>query len=290
MCFYVGLESGRQVEILSMFSIAVDPRLVSMLRIYEYVLSFWVWECSTCRVSMNVFFYFCIESGQHVEILPMFSIALDSRVVNMLKCELIRSFIFWIWEWSTCWDSIYVLLYLGSESGQHVEILHTVSIALDSSMVDMLSLQWIRFVILDLRLVNMLGFNGHVLLFLTRLVNMLRLYPCFLLPWIRGYSTCWDANEYVFYVGFENGRRAEVLLICYSIWDSIVVNMLRYTLVFYRIGFESGQGVAILMKTFNHLAFKHGQHVEIYPCFLSHWIRVWSMCCDSNENVQSSCI
>ena len=88
MFFCLGLESGQHVEILPMFSIALDSRVVNMLRFYEYL--FFVsgfasgqhFEIQVSNMSLCIGF----ESGQQFEILPMCSIALDSRVVNMLKC------------------------------------------------------------------------------------------------------------------------------------------------------------------------------------------------------------
>ena len=85
MIFYVGFESGQLVEISPMCIVALQSWVVNMLAFYEYVLSFWIREWSTCWVSINMFFFVGLESGQHVDILPMFSIALDSRVVNMLR-------------------------------------------------------------------------------------------------------------------------------------------------------------------------------------------------------------
>ena len=40
-CLYSGLESGQHVDILPMFSIALDPRVVNMFRVVEYVLLYW---------------------------------------------------------------------------------------------------------------------------------------------------------------------------------------------------------------------------------------------------------
>ena len=72
----------------------------------------------------------------------MFVYFQDSRVVNMVK-------------FYPC-----LLFCIGLESGQHVEIL-------------------IRSIILDSRVVNMLRFNGYVLLFrILRMVNMFKFYPC----------------------------------------------------------------------------------------------------------------
>ena len=86
MFLYPGFESGQHVEILPMFSIALDSRVVNMLRLYKYVLFFLV-----------------------------------SRVVNMLKFNE-DVLLFWIGAWSTCRDSTRVFYCLGFESGQHVEI------------------------------------------------------------------------------------------------------------------------------------------------------------------------
>ena len=102
MFFHVWLGSGQRVETLPMFSIALDSRVVNMLRFYEYVLLFVIREWSACWYSITMFFHLGLESGQRVETLPMFPIALDSRVVNMLRIyEYVLSS--WIWEWSTCW-------------------------------------------------------------------------------------------------------------------------------------------------------------------------------------------
>ena len=65
--------------------IVLDSSVVNILRFYEYVQSFWIQEWSTCWDSINLFLYFGLDSGQHFEILPMFPIALDSRLVNMLR-------------------------------------------------------------------------------------------------------------------------------------------------------------------------------------------------------------
>ena len=69
MFFYLGLESGQHVEILPMFSIALDSRVVNMLRFYEYVF----------------FFISGFASGQHFEIQVICHSGLDSRVVNRLS-------------------------------------------------------------------------------------------------------------------------------------------------------------------------------------------------------------
>ena len=83
MFFYVRLESGQHVEIVPMFSIALDSRVVNMLGIYRYVPLFWTREWSTCWDSIDTFRYVGLESGQHVEIVFM-----------CLPC--------WIRELSTC--------------------------------------------------------------------------------------------------------------------------------------------------------------------------------------------
>ena len=55
-----------------------------------------------------------LESDQHVEILPMYSIELDSRVVNMLRSH--------EYIYSLGLDSGVHVEDIGFESGQHVEI------------------------------------------------------------------------------------------------------------------------------------------------------------------------
>ena len=65
MLFYLGLESGQHVEIIPMFSVALDSRVVNMMRLYGKPL------------------YLGFESGQQVELQLMCSCILDSRVVNM---------------------------------------------------------------------------------------------------------------------------------------------------------------------------------------------------------------
>ena len=67
-----------------MSSIALVARVVNMLRFSECII-LWFFEWSTCLDSINLFLYVGFESGQHVEIPPMFSIALDPRVVNRLR-------------------------------------------------------------------------------------------------------------------------------------------------------------------------------------------------------------
>ena len=100
----VGVESGPHVDIQPMYSIALVLRVAIMLRFYEYVLLSWTWEWSASWDSTNMFFYLELESCQHVEILPMFSFALDSRLVDMLRFY-DYSILFWIREWPTWWDS-----------------------------------------------------------------------------------------------------------------------------------------------------------------------------------------
>ena len=60
-------------------------------------------EWSTCWDGINMFFYVGLESGQHVDTIPMFSYILDSSVVNILRFM----------------NPFY---YFGFDSGQHVEI------------------------------------------------------------------------------------------------------------------------------------------------------------------------
>ena len=187
--FYLWLESGQHVDLLLICSFMLDSRVVNMLKFYECVLLFGTWEWSTCCDSVNVFFYVGLESGQHVDVLPRCSIALASRVVNMLRFyEYVPSFglesgqhgdiqmffvysrvvnmlrfypcfllpwirelstcwypneyvqFLWFREWWTCWDSPNLSYDFGRESGQHAEILPLFSIALDSSVVNMLRL------------------------------------------------------------------------------------------------------------------------------------------------------
>ena len=85
MFFLFGYESGQHAEILPMFSIALDSRVVNMLIFYEYVF----------------FFISGFASGQHFEIQVICHSGLDSRVVNKLRlyqCVLLH----WVREWSTC--------------------------------------------------------------------------------------------------------------------------------------------------------------------------------------------
>ena len=84
--YYSGFVSGQHVEIRPAFSVALVSSVVGMSRDYEYVLLLWLREWSTCCDSMNVLFYFGLESGQRVEIIPMLFVALASRVVNMSRC------------------------------------------------------------------------------------------------------------------------------------------------------------------------------------------------------------
>ena len=84
-------------------------------------------------------FLFGLERGQHVEILHMCSIALKSRVVNMLRFyEYVL--LFWIRESSTCWHVINMFFYVGLESGQDVGRIPMFSFVVDSSVVNMLRL------------------------------------------------------------------------------------------------------------------------------------------------------
>ena len=120
--FYgLGFESGQHAEMLCILSILLGLRVVSMLifkwyarfmfdvivvnimNVYPclllpciracptcwdsngYLLLFWIREWSTYWACIIVFFYVGLERGQHVEILPMCSSALDLRVVNMLR-------------------------------------------------------------------------------------------------------------------------------------------------------------------------------------------------------------
>ena len=82
-----------------------------------------------------VFLYVELESGQHVDTLPMFSIALDPRVVNMWDWNEYVVF-FGIREWSTC--SINLIDHFGLENGHRCEIRPMCSIALDLSVASML--------------------------------------------------------------------------------------------------------------------------------------------------------
>ena len=95
VCCCRGLESGLHVEIL-------------MNTLY----CFFCLECGQHNeIQLNCSFYFGLESGHHVDILHMFSIALGPRVVNMLRFY--EYFIlFSLREWSACCDShAYVLFF-----------------------------------------------------------------------------------------------------------------------------------------------------------------------------------
>ena len=80
---------------------ALDSRVAKMLRVCEYVILFWVREWSTCLYERICSFIFGLDSGQHVDIIPMFAIALELRLVNMLRFYE-HVLLFWIREWSTC--------------------------------------------------------------------------------------------------------------------------------------------------------------------------------------------
>ena len=171
--YHFGLESGQHVEIPPMFSIALDSRVVSMLRFYDCACSIWdlrvvtiqrfyvydilgwIREWSTCWVSINMFFYVGLESGQHVDILPMFSIALDSRVANMTRFNE-YVLLLWIREWWTCWDSTNVFYCIGFESCQHVDNTWIRSFISGFASGQHFDIQVIWPSILDSRVVNML--------------------------------------------------------------------------------------------------------------------------------------
>ena len=108
--YYSGFVSGQQVEIQSRCSSMLDSRVVNMLRFDPRFLLPRLRERSACRESMNAFYCYDFESGQHVAIQLMCCFILGSRVVNMLEvypCFLLH----WFREWSTCRDVIeYVLV------------------------------------------------------------------------------------------------------------------------------------------------------------------------------------
>ena len=85
MFFDLGFDGGQHDEILLMYSIALHSRVYNKLTFYEYVLLFLIWEWSACWEYINLFLHFGLESGQHVETLPLFAIAMDMIVVNMLR-------------------------------------------------------------------------------------------------------------------------------------------------------------------------------------------------------------
>ena len=75
------------VKLYPCFPFASDSGVVNMLRVYEHALLIFISEWSTCWDSITLCMYLGLEGGQHVDILPMVSIALDSRLVNMLRFE-----------------------------------------------------------------------------------------------------------------------------------------------------------------------------------------------------------
>ena len=132
-------------------------------------------------------------------------------------------------------------------SGQHVEIL-------------------IRSIILDSRVVNMLRFNVYVLLFrILRMANMFKFYPCFPLLWIQEWSTCWCLKWMRSIVLGSRGQDVDIQWIRSSIWDTSVVNMLRFYPCF-------------LLHWIRECS-------TWYPCVLLHWIRYRPTCWDLNGSV-----
>ena len=163
---------------------------------------------------MDTFLYVGIESGQHDDIQWTCSSALDSRVVNMLRFD----------QCTYC---------LGFGSAQHAEILWIRSFISGFASGQHFEIQVIWASMLD-----------------SRLVNLLIFYPCFLLPWIREWSTRRVSMNTLYYSGFESGQHVEALLIYSSMLDSRAADMLRF-----------------------------------YPCVLLHWIRAWPTCWHANEYV-----
>ena len=111
MFFHFGLESGQHVDILPCFLLYLIREWSTCWDSNEYVILFLSRVWSTWWDSVNLFLYVGLESCHHVDILHMFSIALGSRVVNMLRFYeyviLLR-----IRKWSACWDSnTYILLF-----------------------------------------------------------------------------------------------------------------------------------------------------------------------------------
>ena len=278
--FCIGLESGQHVEIL-IRSIILDLRVVNMLRVSEHILRFGVREWSTCWHSTSVF------------------VALDSRVVNMLRVyEYVL--LFFRWEWSTCWDSIKLFMYLGLESGQHVDIRPMFSIAFDSRLVNMLWFEWIRSIILDLIVVNILIFNENVLLCLAREWSTCwKSANVFRLPLIREWSTCWDVNETSYYVGFESGPHVEIMpmfsialdarsvnMLIFSeyvlfTWDSSVVDMLIVKNVCFHVWLTSGGHFETLAMYYIALVSRVVNMLRSNEFILRLWTWEWSTCWDS---------
>ena len=185
-----------------------------MLIFYPWYIFPWLRELSTCWVFMNSLYYLGSESGQHFLIRWILYSSLDSRVANMVTsdpCFLLP----WIREWSICRESMETFYDVVFESGQYVEIQLICHFMLDS-----------------------------------RVVNMLKFYSCLLLPCIRVWSTCWDVMNTFYCFGLESGQHVEVQGICHFMWDSRVVNMLKF-----------------------------------YPCLLLPRIREWSTCWDANGYV-----
>ena len=193
-----------------------------------------------------------------------------SRVVNMLIFNG-DVLLLWIGAWSTCRDSTRVFYCLGFESGQHVEIRMT-------------TFYYSGFE--SCRCVDILLLCSSILN--SRVVNMLRFCPCFLLPWSRDWSSCWDYSGYVllFWVW-------EWSTCWYSI-SSRVVNMLRfyqcvllprirelstswdsndYVILF---GVESGQHVGIQLRCAFMLDSRVVNMLTLYPCVPLPWIWEWS--------------
>ena len=275
----IGFESGQHVEILWIRSIALDFesgqhveiqlvcssiwgwRVVNMLTLHPCFLLPWIREWSTRWEATDAFYYYGFECGQHVEIQLSYSMTWGFESGEHV--EIPPMFLLaWFREWSSCWDSTTTFLYSGFESGQHVDIL-----CIWSSMLDL------------------------------RVVNMLKFHPCFLLHWIREWSTCWDSMNTCFHFEFESGQHVEVQLMCSSMLDSRVVNMLRfYTCfllpwtrawltcwdsngyVFLYSGFESCQHDEIILTCSFILRSRVVNLLRFHPCFLLPWTREWPTC------------
>ena len=83
--YYFGLRSGQHVEILPMCSIALDARSVNMLIFIVYVHLSLDSIVLDMLILKTMCFHLWLASGGHFEILTMCSIALVSRVVNVLR-------------------------------------------------------------------------------------------------------------------------------------------------------------------------------------------------------------
>ena len=138
-------------------------------------------------------------------------------------------------ELSTCWDSTLVFFCIGFESGQHVAILICAFYPFGFMGGQHVEFRFVCSCIWDLTV-----------------ANVLRSYPCFLLPRIGQCPTCWESMNTLNDYGFESGQHVDIQVICFSMFDSRVVNMLRF-----------------------------------HPWFILHWLRELSTCWDVYEYVLS---